>query len=66
MAMALSIHTKQKNLKLFGKRFTGGAAYSMGVEGRHFTFGLTGRTGWTSWRRSEGFTNLEFEIGYKF
>ena len=46
--------------------FTGGAAYSMGVEGRHFTFGLTGRTGWTSWRRSEGFTNLEFEIGYKF
>lgn len=50
----------------FGKRFTGGAAYSMGVEGRHFTFGLTGRTGWTSWRRSEGFTNLEFEIGYKF
>ena len=50
----------------FGKRFTGGAAYSMGVEGRHFTFSLTGRTGWTSWRRSEGFTNLEFEIGYKF
>lgn len=51
---------------IFGKRFTGGAAYGMGIEGRRMTFGLTGRTGWTSWNKSEGFTNLEFEIGYKF
>lgn len=51
---------------IFGKRFTGGFAYGMGVEGRHFTFGLTGRTGWTSWDKSFGFTNVEFEVGYKF
>lgn len=51
---------------IFGKRFTGGFAYGMGVEGRHFTFGLTGRTGWTSWEKSLGFTNVEFEVGYKF
>jgi len=57
---------KTTDYDIFGKRFTGGIAYGMGIEGRHFTFGLTGRTGWTSWEKSEGFTNLEFEIGYKF
>ena len=66
MAMALSIHTKQKNLKLLVNASPVEQLIVWGVEGRHFTFGLTGRTGWTSWRRSEGFTNLEFEIGYKF
>ena len=62
-----SYYTYEKyEYDIFGKRFTGGAAYGMGIEGRRFTFGLTGRTGWTSWNKSEGFTNLEFEIGYKF
>lgn len=51
---------------IFGKRFTGGAAYGMGIESNRFLIGFTGRTGWTSWESSEGFTNVEFEIGYKF
>lgn len=51
---------------IFGKRFTGGLAYGMGIESRRLIFGFTGRTGWTSWERSEGFTSVGFEVGYKF
>lgn len=58
--------TQIKKFDIFGKRFTGGLAYGMGIESRRLIFGLTGRTGWTSWNYSEGFTNLEFEVGYKF
>lgn len=54
------------NNDIFGKRFTGGAAYGMGIESNRIIIGFTGRTGWTSWEWSEGFTNVEFEIGYKF
>ncbi|MCC2235053.1 MULTISPECIES: porin family protein [Bacteroides] len=51
---------------LFGKRFTGGFAYGIGVEYGHFLIGGTGRVGCTSWNHSEGFLDVAFEIGYRF
>lgn len=51
---------------LFGKRFTGGFAYGIGVEYGHFLIGGTGRVGCTSWSRSEGFLDVAFEFGYRF
>ena len=51
---------------LFGKRFTGGFAYGIGVEYGRFLIGGTGRVGCTSWNHSEGFIDVAFEIGYRF
>ena len=51
---------------LFGKRFTGGFAYGIGVEYGRFLIGGTGRVGYTSWNHSEGFIDVAFEIGYRF
>ena len=50
---------------LFGKRFTGGFAYGIGVEYGRFLIGGTGRVGCTSWNHSEGFIDVAFEIGYR-
>ena len=51
---------------LFGKRFTGGFVYGIGVEYGRFLIGGTGRVGCTSWNHSEGFIDVAFEIGYRF
>ena len=51
---------------LFGKRFTGGLAYGIGLEYGRFLMGGAGRIGYTSWNHSESFTDIAFEIGYRF
>lgn len=51
---------------IFGKRFTGGAAYGIGLEIGHILVGASGRTGYSSWDYGEGFTSVSIEVGYKF
>lgn len=59
-------NTLENSDDIFGKRFTGGAAYGIGFEYGHILFGASGRTGYTSMDYSEGFTSVSIEVGYKF
>ncbi len=51
---------------LYGKRFSGGAAYGLGFEKGHYMFSLIGKTGWISQKQNVGYTSFGLEIGYKF
>lgn len=52
---------------LFGKRFTGGMIWGIGLElNNHYLIGLNNRIGCTTWEHSEGFLSIGVELGYKF
>lgn len=52
--------------KLFGSRFTGGGAFGIGVEFKHYIIGATSRVGVTSWEHNQAFYTIQLELGYKF
>ena len=52
--------------KLFGSRFTGGGAFGIGVEFKHYIIGTISRVGVTSWEHNQAFYTIQLELGYKF